>query len=239
MTQSVPAVDWAAHARRLTAARGGCTTDGAMLARRAAWERREQILWLKHKAEVKTMKPFTFRAKRPFHPERLFACLSRGQTSRCSLRGIAWLASRNDEQATVLHPPDTQLGSASTVVSIVRGPPWWASIDREEWPDGLESDLLGTPLWCETYGDRQVEICVSSSATAQTTPQLDGKSIEAELASCLLTDSELEAGVDVWDELNDPFLDKEQSAPFSFAAGVPKQSRFCRPCAIQEDVDCS
>ena len=234
----VPVVDWRAFARRFTASTpGGCTTDAAMIGRRAAGERREQLkqLELRMAAEARKRDPFTFRARRPFHPERLFVALSRGQMSRCKLEGIAWLASRNDEQAKVLHPPSTQLGSTSMGISIVRGPPWWAAIPRGEWPEGLAEDLLGTPLWDEVYGDRQVEIRVSfhATSTAQTMPQLHRKSVETELAACLLTMAELEAGPMAWGELDDPFLLKEERAPFSLMvgrAGPRLRPQVCRPC---------
>ena len=228
-------VDWKALAGKLTASSGGgCTTDGAMISRSAAWGRREQILRLQRKRELEAARIFTFRARRPFHPERIYTCLTRGLASKCRLEGVAWIASRNDEHATVLHPPSKQLGSASMSVSITRGPPWWASTDRSEWPDGLAEELLNSKLWDETYGDRQIEIRVSLEA-AQTTPRLDRDSIEKELLSCLLTDAELDEGVEVWDEMYDPFLEKEQSAPFSFGAAVGGVMRdmsamVCRPC---------
>ena len=224
-------VDWKAHAARLTASTtAGCTTDGAMISRRAHWRRRGEILRLERKIEARKLQPFTFRARRPFHPTRLYVCMkSQGQASRCKLEGIAWLASRNDEHATVLHPPSVQLGSISTSVSIMRGPPWWASLDRTKWPDGLEEDLVSSPLWCETYGDRQVEIHVTSYTSPQIMPQLKQELIEAELSSCLLTDAELEEGPEAWDDLDDPFLEKEQASPFSFA-GFKVKPLICRPC---------
>ena len=199
-----------------------------MIARRAAWERREMVKRLLASG-AKKAKPFTFRARRPFHPERLFVALTRGQASHCKLAGIAWLASRNDEQATVLHPPSTELGSTSAGLSVVRGSPWWASVDREDWPEGLAEDLLGTALWDEAYGDRQVEIRVSFLQPVQSLPPLHHETIEAELTSCLLTDAELEAGAKAWDKLDDPFLFREENTPFSFA-GPPLRSLTCHPC---------
>ena len=241
-------VDWRALAGRFTASSpASCTSDVAMVSRRAMWDRRQQIELLeRRRAALEELKRFTFRAKRPFHPERLFKCLSRGQSSSCRIEGIGWLASRNDEHALVRHPPLSYSGSASAV-SITRGPPWWASTPHSEWPDGLAEDLNESNLWSSDYGDRQVEIYVSHK---EALPGADlhnheslknmlhawRTSIETELTSCLLTDAELELGPEAWQDLLDPFLVKQMAQPFAFAGmfGMQRDGisnpALCSPC---------
>ena len=201
--------------------------------RRAMWERRELVARLQRRAQAAQW-PFTYRAKRPMHPERFFECLSRGQAGLCSLEGVAWLASRYDEHAIVQHPP-------SAISSITRGPPFWASLPRSEWPDGLVDQLLGTSLWSEPFGDRQVEIKVS--VAAGTVPP-GRASVEAELQACLLTDGELQAGREAWKKLRDPFREEEEGVPFSFEGAVGdwqsvrlrrRLQQNCWPCGVCEE----
>ncbi len=57
------------------------------------------------------------------------------------------------------------------------GPPWWAAIERENWPEGLEEDIR--PLWHEEHGDRGIElVCIGQ--------ELDHLAAKAELERGLL-----------------------------------------------------
>ena len=50
------------------------------------------------------------------------------------LKGFAWLATRNKRQVN--------LALAGTQFSVSPGPPWWAFLGREHWPDGLEAVFM-------------------------------------------------------------------------------------------------
>lgn len=137
---------------------------------------------------------FVFRARRPFHPDRLFVALGSGKgtgalSSLLRVKGIAWLATRNEMQA--------HIALAGTRFSISPSNiPWWASIPCEEWPAGIKDEIMA--LWHEDYGDRQIElVCIGQ--------ELDKVAAEAALRECLLTDEELAGGVDSWVALPDPF----------------------------------
>ena len=136
---------------------------------------------------------FIYRAKRPFHPERFHAALgcrprpgALGQLLR--LKGVAWLASQQYHQA--------HAALAGTQFSMSPGPPWWAAMDRELWPEGLAEDIQ--PLWDEAHGDRQTElVCIGQ--------KLEHEAAKAALEACLLTDEEMAGGEESWAVLPDPF----------------------------------
>ena len=83
---------------------------------------------------------FIFRAKRPFHPERLHAALALQPREGAlggllRLKGFAWLATRPERQA--------QTALAGTQFTVVPGPPWLASIPLHLWPEGVISASIG------------------------------------------------------------------------------------------------
>jgi G3E family GTPase len=146
---------------------------------------------------------FTFRALRPFHPQRLFEAVevmthkvgycghdddeavptssSRDSgTSNSALKsivrakGFGWLASQYGRQAVV--------SFAGKRFDVSPGAPWWASISRDMWPEGL-SDAIA-PLWHEPHGDRQNELVIIGK-------DMDHQAVRACLEQCLLTDSEM------------------------------------------------
>jgi hypothetical protein len=154
---------------------------------------------------------FTFRARRPFDPSKLHAALNRATASLnrgagfgsglsaaavergmvggladplealesiVRVKGIAYVATAGgwNMQAT--------LSLAGSCTYVIPGSPWWAKLDRDEWPEGL-SDAI-TPLWDETHGDRQTEVVVIGR-------HMDHERVEAVLRSCVLTDDELAA----------------------------------------------
>lgn len=137
---------------------------------------------------------FTFRAVRPFHPDRLHSLVidieSKNGVMATVLRmkGFTWFANHMEGQGIVAF--------AGRNFSITPGAFWWATIDRESWPTGL-SDAI-TPLWHEPYGDRQNELVVIGR-------YMDVDQIREAFKSCLLTDEEYALGPDVWLSFADPF----------------------------------
>lgn len=142
---------------------------------------------------------FTYRALRPFHPERLHHALEtlihepESLSPTCRVlrsKGFVWLASCNDLQG--------DFSLAGKNYSLLPGNPWWAVIDKEDWPANLERDIA--PLWHEPHGDRQQEIVVIGQ-------QLDQDVVTKALNACLLSDKEMEAGPENWLKLTNPFSD--------------------------------
>ena len=107
-------------------------------------------------------------------------------------KGIAYVATSGgwNMQAT--------LSLAGSRSYLIPGSPWWAKIEREDWPEGLSEAIM--PLWDETHGDRQTEVVVIGR-------HMDRERVEAALRSCLLSEKELAAlDPETWDELfGDPW----------------------------------
>ena len=122
---------------------------------------------------------FIFRAKRPFHPQRLNEALgvrprpgALGALLR--LKGIAWHGEMPNVQV--------HAALAGTQFSLSAGPPWWATLPRDQWPEELqaESDLIEQ----SEYGDRCTElVCIGR--------ELDAEAARAQLEGCVMTPDEM------------------------------------------------
>jgi G3E family GTPase len=89
-------------------------------------------------------------------------------------KGFAWLASHYDRQAVVSY--------AGNRFDVSPGSPWWASVNRDVWPEGLHEAIA--PLWHEPHGDRQVELVIIGK-------DMDADAIRRCLNTCLCTTEEI------------------------------------------------
>ena len=135
---------------------------------------------------------FVYRARRPFHPERLSELLDRDWPGVLRSKGWFWLASRNDFVGMW-----QQAGGACAFSCAGE---WWAAAPRDEWPEDPEQRAEIEAAWVEPDGDRRQEIVIIGV-------DIDEAGLRADLDACLLTDDEFAAGVDHWRELPDPFGD--------------------------------
>merc|ERR1719245_41802 len=137
---------------------------------------------------------FTFTSLKPMHPLRFKKALDRMAKhegpfkSVLRAKGFSWLPSRNDHQAVFSH--------AGQSCSLTPGPAWWASIDKNKWPEGLEEDI--EEVWQEPYGDRQQELVIIGQ-------NMDIEEVEKALLNCILTDEEFADGEKVWCTYEDPY----------------------------------
>ncbi len=137
-----------------------------------------------------------YRARRPFHPERLWALLHEEWQGVLRGKGFFWLATRNDIG-----------GSLSQAGGACRPAPagtWWAAQDRSEWPEG-DDELLAEIAadWHGdaddfTIGDRRQELVLIGV-------DIEPAHWRAKFDACLLTDDEYALGVEGWLGLADPF----------------------------------
>ena len=124
---------------------------------------------------------FFYGARRPFHPERLWALVHQEWPGVLRCKGFFWLATRSDIG-----------GSLSQAGGTLRHGPagmWWAAQDRSEWPTGdaeLEAEIAAD--WYGdaddmTIGDRRQELAMIGIG-------LDEPHWRAAFDTCLLTDEE-------------------------------------------------
>ena len=133
---------------------------------------------------------FVFRARRPFHPQRLHALFASEWRGVVRSKGFFWLASR-----------PSQVGSwsqAGVNCQLGRAGYWWATAPRDTWPtdpEMLEEILSG---WEEPWGDRRQEVVLIGMG-------MDEDALRARFEACLLTGEEVAAGEDAWRAYVDPF----------------------------------
>ena len=133
---------------------------------------------------------FVYRARRPFHPQRLYDMVTGGFLKTTRSKGYCWLATKSDFAAMW-----SQAGGAFRIEPAGR---WWAAAPRDSWPNDAESLVWIDSKWDEPFGDRRQEVVLIGV-------ELDEAYTRGLLDSCLLTDEELEMGETAWGAWPDPF----------------------------------
>lgn len=134
---------------------------------------------------------FVYRARRPFHPERLHAVI-RSTTLQQVLRakGTFWLASRVWQSG--------RLQKTGRYLSLGAGATWLAALPADERPQTPEiADYLAR-YRDDTVGDCRQELVFIGV-------KMDEAALRSALDAALLTDSELELGPERWEFFADPF----------------------------------
>jgi G3E family GTPase len=139
---------------------------------------------------------FIYRARRPFHPERLWALLHQEWKGVLRSKGFFWLATRNDIAGSL-----SQAGGACR-----HGPAgmWWAAQDRSEWPDG--DDELTAEIAGDWYGDPDdLSIGDRRQELVMIGVEIDPAAWTAKFDACLLNEEEYALGPQGWQQFADPF----------------------------------
>jgi G3E family GTPase len=134
---------------------------------------------------------FVYRARRPFHPQRLFEIVNADWSTMGIIRskGFFWLASRMDDAGL--------WSQAGGLLRIEYAGGWYVATPKDRWPEAVnETDVL--VHWLEPFGDRRQEIVFIGAGMKAALV------IEA-MESCLLTDDEMQMGPARWKRLLDPF----------------------------------
>ena len=133
---------------------------------------------------------FVYRARRPFHPERLWARANTSFDGVLRAKGFFWLASRPAFAG--------EWAMAGRMLTLNPAGAWWAAVPRSVWPpEGAGREIIER-AWEEPFGDCRQELVFIGS-------DLDEDAIRADLDACLLTDDELALGERGWRTLPDPF----------------------------------
>jgi G3E family GTPase len=146
-----------------------------------------------HKPETEEygIRSFVYRARRPFHPQRLHRFFNSPWPGVVRAKGHFWLATRPD-----------WVGELSHAGALVRHQAmgfWWASVPKARWPEDPAWRRGTEALWHKIYGDRRQEIVFIGV-------NMDEAALRRDLDSCLVEPGEperLERGQ--WSRLPDPF----------------------------------
>jgi G3E family GTPase len=133
---------------------------------------------------------FVYRARRPFHPQRLWDLVDRGLPGVLRAKGFFWTATRPD-----------LVGSWAQAGQLLEVNPagfWYAASPVDSWEVDEEERAIIAGHWDAEVGDRRQEIAIIGQ-------QLDQAALTAMLDTCLVTPEEFAAGVMYWSTFSDPF----------------------------------
>ncbi|MFC0508868.1 CobW family GTP-binding protein [Micromonospora costi] len=132
-----------------------------------------------------------FRARRPFHPQRLHDVLEHLNAEVIRSRGHLWLASQ----------PDTVVAWEFAGGGLAMGSlgHWLVSLPEDRWEHVCDQRRLAAALeWDPYYGDRHQHLVFIGL-------DVDPVALQRTLTACLLTDAELADGEETWRSYPDPF----------------------------------
>lgn len=133
---------------------------------------------------------FVYRARRPFHPGRLWTRIDAGLPGVLRAKGFFWVANQPD-----------LVGSWSQAGQLLEVNPagfWYAASPPETWALDEDQRTELEALWHPELGDRRQELAIIGQ-------RLDRPGLTALLDSCLVTPDELRAGPRLWATFDDPF----------------------------------
>jgi G3E family GTPase len=142
---------------------------------------------------------FVYRARRPFHPERLEKLTDEGFPNVLRAKGFLWLASCHDDLIL--------FSIAGSTLTVEPQAQWLAAGPSDEEQDPETQEYIGK-VWEPVFGDRRQEIVFIGVG-------MDRASLEARLNDALLTPREMTGGPQAWSQLKDPFAEmfREREVP--------------------------
>ena len=132
---------------------------------------------------------FIYRARQPFHPERIHALLNGDLPGVIRAKGHFWIATRPDWVA--------EFSLAGALSSTNPLGTWWASVPKEQWPESEVAQAYMRDNWQEPWGDRRQEIVFIGS-------EIEWPALRARLDACLLPESTANS-LETLPDLLDPF----------------------------------
>ena len=129
---------------------------------------------------------YTYRARRPFHPQKIHDLLNGQLPGVIRAKGHFWMATRPEWLA--------EFSLAGALSSISPLGTWWASVPSEQWPDNPALKNYLDANWEEPWGDRRQELVFIGAG-------IDWPALEARLDAALLPEDFNPEAVD----LDDPF----------------------------------
>jgi len=132
---------------------------------------------------------FVYRARRPFHPQRVYDLINSALPGVIRAKGHFWIASR--PQWVI------EFSVAGALSSVKPLGHWWAAVPQEHWPDNEDGRDAMKRRWSEPFGDRRQELVFIGAG-------IDWPALRERLDACLLPE---EDGSDLrlFATLDDPF----------------------------------
>jgi len=187
-------------ARIIPVAQGNVDTDAVLGTGLFDFERAQQSPgWLKemrgeHIPEIEEygISSFSYRARRPFHPEKFHRFLhnTEGYGKLIRSKGYFWLASRPEFAA--------QWSQAGGIARYGFAGMFWKAVPKKNWPTDEEFLANLEKQWVEPFGDMRQELVFIGQG-------LDQQKITRALDECLLSEEEVLRGKAYWQTLKDPF----------------------------------
>ncbi|WP_420333194.1 GTP-binding protein [Roseibium sp.] len=132
---------------------------------------------------------YVYRARRPFHPEKIHGLLNGALPGVIRAKGHFWIGSRPQFVMEF-----SLAGALSGVTPIGT---WWASVPPNRWPQDERAIEYARSHWVEPFGDRRQEIVFIGAG-------IDWQALKCRLDECLIAE---EDGDDLsqFKNLPDPF----------------------------------
>ncbi|MCA2012022.1 zinc metallochaperone GTPase ZigA [Cereibacter sphaeroides] len=132
---------------------------------------------------------FVYRARRPFHPQRVHDVLNGPLSGVIRAKGHFWIATRPDWLA--------EFSLAGALSSVKPLGIWWATVPEDRRPDHPQARAYLEAHWQEPFGDRRQELVFIGTG-------MDRAAITAALDAALINDAE-GFTPQLWQDLPDPF----------------------------------
>ena len=155
---------------------------------------------MKPESEEYGITSFVYRARKPFHPERLqLIMVAKMMKGVYRAKGFFWMCTQHDTCF--------DWNQAGDVVNLGLSGTWLATIPDEQWKEQYGEEMITDEVIQEIkkdfegeYGDRRQEIVFIGDKT-----EMSIEEITEQLDFCLLTEKEMKLGVEGWKQkIKDP-----------------------------------
>ena len=132
---------------------------------------------------------FVYRARRPFHPRRFWDAMHGDWPGLLRAKGVFWLSTRLDRMGV--------WSQSGPIARLNGGNFWWAAVPPDMHPDEDDFRERLTKIWDPQVGDCRQELVFIGL-------NMPESKLRTMLDECLLTDAEMELGVEAWLAFSDP-----------------------------------